>query len=121
MTIGILSDTHHFFHPALTGYLSETDLILHAGDIGNPQVLDQLASIGPEVRAVWGNIDGQELRKRIPQHQRFSIEGCTFWMTHIGGHPGRWDPSVRATLSEVPPHVFICGHSHILRIERVAQ
>ncbi|MBL7978069.1 MAG: metallophosphoesterase family protein [Bacteroidetes Order II. Incertae sedis bacterium] len=121
MTIGILSDTHHFFHPDLAGFLAETDLILHAGDIGNTNVLDQLASIGPEVRAVWGNIDGQELRKRLPQHQRFSIEGCTFWMTHIGGHPGRWDSSVRATLLEAPPHVFICGHSHILRIERVAR
>jgi len=120
MTISILSDTHHYFHPDLPRYLAETDLILHAGDIGNLEVLDQLEAIGPEVRAVWGNIDGQAIRQRVPQHQNFTIDGCRFWMTHIGGHPGRWDPAIRPKLFEAPPQVFICGHSHILRIERVA-
>ena len=119
MTIGILSDTHGYFHPELADVLAGVDLILHAGDLGSEDVLDTLEAIGP-TRAVWGNVDGWELRRRIPEHQRLTLEGVTFWMTHIGGRPGRWAPGVGSLLRQDPPAVFVCGHSHILRIERVA-
>ncbi len=118
MKIGIVSDTHGFFHPALPEFLSGVDLILHAGDIGTADILDALQRLAP-VRAVWGNIDGQDIRKRVPEEQQFVFEGLVFWMRHIGGRPGRWDQAVGPRLREEPPHVFIAGHSHILRIERV--
>ena len=120
MTLGILSDTHGYFHPALPAYLAEVDLILHAGDIGTEAVLDHLESLAP-TRAVYGNVDGQALRHRAPEHQRFEVEGVTFWMTHIAGRPGRWQRGMGTALQRDTPDVFICGHSHILQVERVAQ
>lgn len=118
MVIGILSDTHGFFHPELPTYLKDVDLILHAGDIGTDKILDDLEAIAP-TRAVWGNIDGQSLRHRTVEHDRFDVEGLSFWMTHIAGHPKAWQRGMGSLLSEDPPDIFICGHSHILRVERV--
>lgn len=120
MRIGILSDTHGYFHPELPDIFEDTDLILHAGDVGTPEILDRLEAIAP-VRAVWGNIDGQDIRRRIPEHQHFEIEGLRFWMTHIGGRPGKWAAGIGPALRRNPPDVFICGHSHILRVERVPE
>ena len=118
MLIGILSDTHGFFHPSLPEFLRDVDVILHAGDVGTPDILDKLDEIAP-VRAVWGNVDGQPVRVRTREHLRFELEGLRFWMTHIGGHPTKWDRSIAAQMTAEPPDIFICGHSHILRIERV--
>ena len=118
MLIGILSDTHGYFHPALPDYLAEVDLILHAGDVGDPAILDRLEALAP-VRAVWGNIDGPAIRRRTPEHQRFACDGLSFWMTHIAGRPGRWQRGMGQALRQQTPAVFVCGHSHILRIERV--
>lgn len=118
MVLGILSDTHGYYHPALDEHLAGVDGILHAGDIGTPDVLDRLEALAP-MWAVWGNVDGQVLRRRVPEHQRFEVEGCTFWMTHIAGRPGRWQRGMGTTLRSNPPDVFVCGHSHILQIERV--
>ena len=61
MTLGILSDTHGYFHPALDEVLADVDLILHAGDVGRAEILDRLEALAP-TRAVWGNIDGPDLR-----------------------------------------------------------
>lgn len=119
MTFGILSDTHNYFHPLLPEVLADVDLILHAGDVGTPAVLDALEAIAP-VRAVFGNIDGQAIRYRAPEYQRFKTDGVRFLMTHIGGRPGRWPKGIGPLLSRERPDVFICGHSHILRIERVS-
>jgi len=118
MTLGILSDTHGYFHPALEDFLTGLDLLLHAGDIGSVAVLDRLEALAP-TRAVWGNVDGVDLRRRVPEHQRFDLDGCVFWMTHIAGRPGRWERGVEDVLRQQQPDVFICGHSHILQIERV--
>ena len=118
MLIGIVSDTHGYFHPALPAYLGDVDLILHAGDIGTAEVLDQLEAIGP-TRAVWGNVDGSEIRRRVPEEQFFELDGISIRMIHIGGRPGRWAPGILNSLKARTPDVFICGHSHILRIDRV--
>ncbi len=120
MLIGIVSDTHGFFHPRLPDALAGADLILHAGDVGPAEVLDGLEALAP-VRGVYGNIDGPPVRGRLPLHQRFEAGGLRFWMTHIGGHPRRWATGVGPKLREERPDVFVCGHSHILRIERVPQ
>lgn len=117
MKLGIISDTHGYFHPAIHEYLDGVSLILHAGDVGRVEILDELEKIAPVV-AVYGNVDGREVRMRVPEHQRFELDGLDFWMTHIGGRPGRYDPAIRDELSTRPPDVFICGHSHILRVER---
>ncbi len=118
MNIGVLSDTHGFFHPALPEVLAGADLILHAGDVGTEAVLDGLEALAP-VRAVYGNVDGQALRRRTAEHVRFEAGGLRFWMTHIAGRPGRWQRGMGQALRREPPDVFVCGHSHILRIERV--
>ena len=118
MLLGIVSDTHGYFHPALAETFADVDLILHAGDIGTPDILDRLEEIAP-VRAVYGNVDGQPIRQRAPEHQRIAVAGVRIWMTHIGGRPGRWAKGIGPALKEEKPDVFICGHSHILRIERV--
>ena len=118
MRLGILSDTHGYYHPALDEYLAGMDLILHAGDVGTPDILDRLGKLAP-VEAVFGNVDGPAVRARTTEHLRTKIEGLQFWMTHRGGRPGRWDRQVAAELKQNPPDVFICGHSHILRLERV--
>ena len=118
MVLGIISDTHNFAHPEVEAVFADVDLILHAGDVGNPSILDWLAEIAP-VRAVHGNIDGSEVRLMAPAHQWLSPDGCLIWMTHIGGRPGRWAKGIGPILDSRRPDVFICGHSHILRIERV--
>lgn len=118
MLLGVVSDTHGYYHPALDEALGGVDLILHAGDVGAPDVLDRLERLAP-VRGVFGNVDGRPIRGRLPEHQRFEAGGLRFWMTHIGGRPGKWAAGIGPALEEDRPDVFVCGHSHILRIERV--
>ncbi|MFT4603966.1 MAG: putative phosphoesterase [Rhodothermales bacterium] len=118
MLVGILSDTHGWFHPELPGVLKDCDVILHAGDVGTPEIIERLEEIAP-TRVVPGNIDGQHILRRYPTHDRFMLDGIRFWMTHIAGHPKHWQAGLGPMLNEEPPDVFICGHSHILRIERV--
>ncbi len=116
--IGIVSDTHGYFHPALVDDFEDVDLILHAGDIGDLGILDGLEAVAP-VRAVWGNVDGPDIRRRLPEHERFEVGGVDVWMTHIAGRPGRWQRGMGETLQDDAPDVLVCGHSHILRVEQV--
>lgn len=118
MTLGVLSDTHGYFHPALPEVFAGVDLLLHAGDVGDPAILDGLEAVAP-VKAVFGNVDGRHVRRRCPEAERFEAEGLAFWMTHIAGRPGRWQRGMGKKLAADPPGVFVCGHSHILQIERV--
>jgi len=113
--IGLLSDTHSFLDERILPWLEDRDEIWHAGDIGNPEVADRLETIKP-FRAVYGNIDGQAIRQRYPPDLRFECEGLDVFITHIGGYPGKYNPRVRAILREHPPDLFICGHSHILKV-----
>ena len=118
LVIGILSDTHGYFHPNLLHYLKDVDLILHAGDVGGSEILDGLSTV-TEVRAVWGNIDGWDLRREHHEHSRCEVGGAGGGGGHIAGRPGRWQRGIEKELEKDPPDVFICGHSHILCIERV--
>jgi uncharacterized protein len=115
MRIGLLSDTHGWIHPSLPKYFSEVDEIWHAGDIGKLETADFLSSIKP-LRAVYGNIDGSDVRSGYPSDLRFRAEERSVWIRHIGGYPGHYDPSVRNELKSDPPDIFICGHSHIARV-----
>lgn len=115
LKIALLSDTHAHVDKRMLDILTECDEIWHAGDIGSLEVLEKLEAIKP-VRAVWGNIDGHEMRRAIPKEQRFTIEGLDVYITHIGGYPGKYDQEVKPLLRNNPPKLFICGHSHILRV-----
>ncbi len=111
----LLSDTHGYMDEAILKYASQADEIWHAGDIGSLEVTDRIQTLKP-LRAVYGNIDNHTIRKEFPEHQRFYCEGMEIWITHIGGYPGRYDRKVRETIRNNPPDVFICGHSHILKV-----
>ncbi len=113
--IGLLSDTHSTLDPKVFHYFEEVDEIWHAGDIGNMEVIEKLEAFKP-LRAVYGNIDGGKLRTEFPIDLRFDCEGMDVWITHIGGYPGRYNKRVREIMASNPPDLFICGHSHILKV-----
>ncbi len=113
--IGLLSDTHGLLDERIFEHFSNCDEIWHAGDIGSPAVLEKLMEFKP-TRAVWGNIDGHDLRAILPQHNRFELEGVSVWITHIGGYPGKYDTAVKPEIFLHPPKLFVCGHSHILKV-----
>jgi putative phosphoesterase len=115
MKIGILSDTHGLFDEPLRRFFAEVDEVWHAGDVGGIGVADAIAAFKP-LRAVYGNIDGEEVRRAYPLHQRFTCEGVEVLMTHIGGYPGKYDAAIAGELRSNPPQLFICGHSHILKV-----
>lgn len=115
MKIGLISDTHSYLDPKISDYFKNCDEIWHAGDIGSLDVMTDLENLKP-VRAVYGNIDSPEIRQKYPENQRFICENSDIWITHIGGYPPRYNPKILKTLKENPPHIFICGHSHILRV-----
>lgn len=113
--IALLSDTHNFLDPKVFKYFSDCDQIWHAGDIGTIGICEQLEKIKPLV-AVYGNIDGQDIRKVYPKNKRFMCEGVDVWITHIGGYPDRYSVEVKNEITRNPPKLFICGHSHILKV-----
>lgn len=111
----LLSDTHSHLDDRILAYASKADEIWHAGDIGDLEVTDKLKKIAP-LKAVFGNIDDAEARKEFPLHQRFMCEDVDVWITHIGGYPGKYSPAIREDITKNPPGLFICGHSHILKV-----
>jgi hypothetical protein len=114
--IGIISDTHSCFDDRFEIHFRQCDQIWHAGDIGDADTLKRLMAIGPEVKAVRGNIDHGEVYRLCPEIQRFTVEGIKVFMTHIGGYPGRYAPGIRRMLVEERPQIMVAGHSHILRV-----
>ena len=117
MKIGLLSDTHSYLDPKIFEYFKACDEIWHAGDIGDRAVVDELEKFKP-VRAVYGNIDDREMQVRYPEDVWFTCEEITIWMTHIGGAPPNYNPRIKKILKAKVPNIFICGHSHILRVKK---
>lgn len=115
MKIGLISDTHGHFEPSIATYFKNVDQIWHAGDIGTLSVLEELVKIKP-VKAVFGNIDGQEIRNVCPEYLSFTMEGVSVLLIHIAGALGRYNPQVNRLLKNYHPKVLICGHSHILKV-----
>lgn len=114
--IGLLSDTHGYWDEKYLQYFETCDEIWHAGDIGSLEVARRLAAFRT-FRAVYGNIDGQDIRQLYPQTLRFTVEDADVLIKHIGGYPGKYDPSIAGTLLVHPPKLFISGHSHILKVK----
>ncbi|UTW66265.1 metallophosphoesterase family protein [bacterium SCSIO 12643] len=113
--IGLLSDTHSYIDPKVYKYFEHVDEIWHAGDIGTIEVTDQLSEFKP-VRAVYGNIDNHVIRAQFKEVEVFELDGVKVLMIHIGGYPKRYVPQVKQLLLKEKPDLFICGHSHILKV-----
>lgn len=114
--IGILSDTHSCWDDRYAAHFADCDEIWHAGDIGDITILRRLEEVCPTVRAVSGNIDSGEVRRRCPEVLEFEVEGVKVWLTHIAGYPGRYAPGVKRLLAEGGINLMVCGHSHILKV-----
>jgi len=111
----LISDTHGYIDEKIVKYANKVDEIWHAGDIGDISVSDKLKKIKP-LKGVYGNIDDQKIRAEFPLHNRFICEKVNVWITHIGGYPKRYNPKILEELKSNPPDLFICGHSHILKV-----
>lgn len=118
MYIGLISDTHGIFDPQFREFLASVDQIWHAGDFGGGlDLAKEIAEFKPLV-GVAGNCDNHDLRYTHPMHRFFVCEGMKVLMTHIGGYPGRYNPRARKLIDEYRPDIFVCGHSHILKVVR---
>ena len=116
--IGLISDTHGVFSPQFRDFLQPVDEIWHAGDFGGGMELaEEIAAFKPLV-GVAGNCDNHDLRFIHPLHRFFECEGMKVLMTHIGGYPGRYDVRARELIDRYRPDIFVCGHSHILKVVR---
>jgi uncharacterized protein len=113
--IGLLSDTHNFLDDAVFRHFDSCDEIWHAGDFGSEEIAGRLQAFRP-LRGVFGNIDGNELRNVFPEKLNWQCEEVKIYMTHIGGYPPKYNPAVKKELETDSPDLFVCGHSHILRI-----
>ena len=111
----LLSDTHSHIDDTILKYVKLADEVWHAGDIGDLKVTDTIQKLKP-LRAVFGNIDNHEARLEFPLNNRFFCEGVEVLITHIGGYPGKYSPAIREEITKNPPKLFICGHSHILKV-----
>ena len=111
----LLSDTHSHIDDGIIKHVHWADEVWHAGDIGDVSVTDAIMALKP-LRAVYGNIDDNVIRMQFPEHLFFNCEDAKVWITHIGGYPGRYPARIRAILDSKRPDLFICGHSHILKV-----
>src|ERR1035437_7173488 len=107
----LLSDTHGYLDENIFKYLNTVDEVWHAGDIGTLEVCKQLEKIKP-LKAVYGNIDGHDVRREYPENQLFLCEGVKVFITHIGGYPGKYNIDAKKIIEREKPKLFICGHSH---------
>lgn len=111
----LLSDTHSYIDDDILKYVKQADEVWHAGDIGDLKVTDAIKKLKP-LKSVYGNIDDTNIRLEFPENNRFMCEDVDVWITHIGGYPGSYNMRIRDEIRLHPPKLFICGHSHILKV-----
>jgi putative phosphoesterase len=111
----LLSDTHSYIDDAILNHVKQVDEVWHAGDIGNLDVTDAIKKLKP-LRAVYGNIDDHVARLEFPEFNRFTCENVDVMMVHIGGYPPKYNIRTRDLVKAERPKLFICGHSHILKV-----
>lgn len=112
----LLSDTHGYIDAQILKFVKQADEVWHAGDIGDLKVTDTIKKIKP-LRCVYGNIDDNNARAEFSLKNRFDLENMDIWITHIGGYPNRYNPKIKEEITTNPPNIFICGHSHILKVQ----
>lgn len=118
--IGILSDTHGYLDEKIFEYFKDVDMIWHAGDIGTKGLTNKLKAFKPLI-AVYGNIDGQDLRAEFPEVELFKVEDCKVMMIHIAGAVGKYNSRVQALIRKEKPDILVCGHSHIVKVMKDPQ
>jgi putative phosphoesterase len=111
----LISDTHSYLEPKLIKHIKEADEVWHAGDIGNIDLCLEIEKLKP-FKAVFGNIDDKDIRITYPENLFFNCENVPVFITHIGGYPGKYPVKIKALIIENKPKLFICGHSHILKV-----
>lgn len=111
----LISDTHNFLDPQLLKHIEQADEVWHGGDIGTIQVCESIQKLKP-LKAVFGNVDGQDIKNSCPENLIFDCEEVKVFITHIGGYPGKYPSRIKALFNEHKPQLFICGHSHILKV-----
>lgn len=118
--IGLISDTHGYLDDAVFKHFEDCDEIWHAGDFGSISIAEKLISGQKRrpggIKGVYGNIDGQDVRSVYPEQLVWTCEEVKVLMTHIGGYPPRYNAKVKEQLLIHRPQLFVCGHSHILKI-----
>ena len=117
-TIGLISDTHGWLDEQVFKYFENCDEVWHAGDFGNIEIAKQLAAASrlKVLKGVYGNVDGSDIRSAYPEKLHFTCEEVNVFMTHIGGHPAKYAPGIKQEIIQHQSKLFICGHSHILKI-----
>lgn len=118
MYIGLISDTHGVFDAPFRDFLEPVDQIWHAGDFGGGLTLAAVIAQFKPLVGVAGNCDNFNLRYEHPIHRFFECEGMKILMTHIGGYPGKYDRNALQLIDRYQPDIFVCGHSHILKVVR---
>lgn len=113
--IGVLSDTHGHLPKEVYEFFKDVDLIIHAGDIGSVDVLNELQAFKKTV-AVYGNIDDFDVVVLTEKVENIEIEGLKIMITHIGGYPNRYERGIKELIEIERPNIFISGHSHILKV-----
>jgi putative phosphoesterase len=111
MRIGVISDTHGLLRPEALAALQGAEHILHAGDIGGEELLDELRALAP-LTAVAGNIDGFRCGE-ARETARATLGGVRFFLTHILDRPHKPRPEVNEELARQPADVVVFGHSHL--------
>jgi putative phosphoesterase len=112
----LLSDTHSHLDDQILKHIKQADEVWHAGDIGLIEVADKIKALKP-FRAVYGNIDDKIVRSEYPLDLKFTVEGVSVWITHIGGYPNKYNLRIREEIKIDTPKLFISGHSHILKVQ----
>ena len=112
--IGVLSDTHGVVPKQVYTFFKDCDELWHAGDMGRG-VYEELSRF-KTLHAVYGNMDDYDLRYQVPGSDLFTCDGLKVLLTHIGGWPGHYPPAILKILQHDKPDIFVCGHSHILKV-----
>ena len=125
MFIGLISDTHKVFADDVREFLNDVDVIWHAGDFGDLATAQAIRNFKPLI-GVYGNCDGQDVRKEFPVFQHFDCEGIKVVMTHIGLRRGTYwaynphkllyEALAEALIRRYSPGIFVCGHTHIPQV-----
>lgn len=113
--IGLISDTHGYLDDNVFKHFENCHEIWHAGDFGAIEIARSLKE-KKNLKGVYGNIDGQDIRAEFPEQLVFMCEGVKVMMRHIGGSPPKYNPETRKELALHQPQLFISGHSHILKV-----
>ena len=111
----LISDTHGYLDKKLIKHIQDADEVWHAGDIGTFELVSEITKLKP-LKAVFGNIDGNDIRALYPEDLIFNCENLPVFMTHIGGYPGKYPTRIKQIIEQNRPQLFICGHSHILKV-----